>query len=262
MGALVQAFNNVKKEGLKVTSLPQHEIKKMFGGKVATRRAYKAMSFNKKSAVVFVGVSGIEKKAIKLFMDENPDFKRVSFSECFQEALSNLRKNDENILMRDMLERFERKLKRYRKSNIVIDGNFLHVVTRAALIKILNKYGYEIHLVWFPWINSSLSLFSSDMVEIVNDYLYMKYLQILTDEERKEISKKADVIHKRLAAMFAKEKNMDVFAYCESLWGIPEVYAELMKRMYKADDESFDCEVKFQEKNGLTSLGADYYYQI
>ena len=95
------------------------------------------------NAVVILGFSGNGKATwIKKFVQENPSYEVLSMDSVFKSLGEN---PEPSVGVRE----FGRKLKEIcsEGKNVIIDGNFLNLLTRSVLLDSLNTYNYQVNLV-------------------------------------------------------------------------------------------------------------------
>lgn len=99
------------------------------------------------NAVVMFGFSGNGKSTyISNFVKANPDYTVVSIDEVVNRLYDELNRQVESS---EIITGFGEELERVctNGSNIIVDGNFLNLLTRSALTDTLKTYGYQVNIV-------------------------------------------------------------------------------------------------------------------
>ena len=101
----------------------------------------------KANAVVMFGLSGNGKSTwIKEFIKENPDYVVASMDEVVNGLYE---KNQRQVMSDEIVEAFGNEIESICRSgrNVIIDGNFLNLLTRSALADTLKTFSYQVNLV-------------------------------------------------------------------------------------------------------------------
>lgn len=103
--------------------------------------------FSGQEAIIVLGYSGNGKTTwIKKFRRDNPGYEVVSFDEIVRRlTLEHGNNVNSNMIVKEIGEEIERLSDS--NSNIIFDGRFLNIFTRAALTQTLHSYGYFISMV-------------------------------------------------------------------------------------------------------------------
>ena len=99
------------------------------------------------NAVVLFGFSGNGKSTwISEFVKSNPDYVIVSMDEVVNKLHN---KYNRKIVSSEIIEGFGNELEDVCKSgrNVIIDGSFLNLLTRSALVDTLKTFNYQVNLV-------------------------------------------------------------------------------------------------------------------
>lgn len=99
------------------------------------------------NAVVVVGFSGNGKSTwVDRFVESNPDYTIISMDEVIFDLFNKLKRNPTPAeIMKEFGDKIDKNCSL--QKNVVIDGNFLNLLTRAALIDTVKTYGYQISVV-------------------------------------------------------------------------------------------------------------------
>ena len=99
-----------------------------------------------KHAIIVLGFSGNGKTTyINNFIESNPEYSIVSMDRVAREVLDSKCNNPSAKIVENFGNALEEASNN--KKNIIIDGNFLNMLTRLALIDTLSSYGYLIDMV-------------------------------------------------------------------------------------------------------------------
>ena len=142
-------MNTYYKQFMKYVALSQETRKREFTFLDLIEEVRKRMvtvGEKTKHAILILGFSGNGKTTyIKKYKEEHPEYRIVSMdkvaTEIYKKKLPN---TSDNIISSfgDVLEDANNK-----GNHIIIDGNFLNLLTRAALIDTLNSMGYQIDII-------------------------------------------------------------------------------------------------------------------
>ena len=265
MGALGQAM---KRYGLKWSSdksITPERMKKWFGSKLATRRSFEAMCFDKKAAVVFIGVSCIGKTTfMKRFVKDFPNFKMINYDSCYDEAMEEMKRNDSATELR-MIDIVDSKLEAYKEDNIIIDGKFLHPATRAALYEVLNKvYGYEVHVVYFGMDYVEENFPACAYSRAVQFALFAEYLRSRKDTQDKKNANLVELksVCENIIEITAEKRKMTVEQLCKMYAGRKDVVSRVEEYYQALVQEITSNNLHNQYNDGYFFYGADYFYEI
>lgn len=116
------------------------------------------------NAVIVMGFSGNGKTTwISNFVRSNPDYSVVSMDEIVNTLHD---KYQRGVKPDEIIDGFGQLLERKCSNgkNVVIDGNFLNLLTRSALADTLKLYGYQVNLV--------------DITDSINDILPIRIMDV------------------------------------------------------------------------------------
>lgn len=264
MGALDQAMRRYGQKWTLDQSVTPDRMKKWFGDKLATKRSLEAMRFEKKAAVVFIGVSCIGKTTfMKRFVNSFPSFKMISYDECYNEAMNELKRDDNATELR-MVEIVESRLEAYKDDNIIIDGKFLHPATRAALYEVLNKvYGYEIHVVYFSMEYVMENFPACAYSRAVQFALYGEYLSSLTKKQKKKANiVELDKVRENIIETTAAKRKVPVEVLCMQYAERADVVSRVEEYSQALMQEIKCNNLYSQYADGYFLYGADFFYEI
>lgn len=101
----------------------------------------------KSNAVIMLGFSGNGKSTwIKNFVKVNPEYKIISMDDVVRTFYMQFNKSPSQV---EIIKNFGHYIDFYCKNGVpvIIDGNFLNLCTRMALVDTLHCYGYNVSLV-------------------------------------------------------------------------------------------------------------------
>lgn len=263
MGLLLDYMQMFTNEAKKVNgNVSRKTISEWFGNKQAVQRnGYKdVLSFDSKSAVVVVGVSGIGKTGyVERFIELFPHVKLVSYDEA------NYKKEDEKERGKKVydgraLEIVEEEILKYKDESIIVDSVCIQPYARAALFRFLADLGYEIHMVYF-----SKEYTEANIVACLRN----RAIELVLFEEYKERNKNVKMsmiekiqVRKDIVSVVAKERGMTKEMLIAETANNMAVFFKIafLANAYKAEVE--ENRVWWQEKRGLFYLGADYCYVL
>lgn len=237
-------------------------MKEWFGKSADKRTELKDMSFNKRSAVVMVGVSGSGKTHFaRQLIKQFPGFVLCSHDECYAKAMVELNTTDEYALDYKMTELLEKMLKSAVKNNqnVIFDGLFVSPVVRAALIETLKKFGYEVHVVYITLqtlVDTLAQKVAMKAIQTKAHRLYcLKHKNALT-------AQRMITIRNQAIALYAEDNGLTEDEVISLFLKDPNVIAECKRGAEAAMNEVEMHGVQHQEATNAFMLGADYYYEI
>lgn len=136
------------------TMVQESQILKLFGGKVAKTTNEFVPDLKKKNAIVMVGKSCCGKTNFaERFVKNHPEFQIESMDECAFEEMRKLSIAELYLIMMSSgienfgISSFSEKLELGKQ--VIIDGGWMHLNSRIALIKTLRELGYTITIFDF-----------------------------------------------------------------------------------------------------------------
>ena len=119
----------------------------------------------KKDAIILLGYSGNGKSTwSREFRQKNSEFQEFSWDEEMGKLLRNRR--GQKISGEEQLRVVGQSLEDKSDKNIVVDGNYLNLPLRVALINTLHGYGYNVYLADLtPQINETLQYRIDDEID-------------------------------------------------------------------------------------------------
>ena len=238
------------------TMVQESQILELFGGKVATTTNEFVPDLKKKNAIVMVGKSCCGKTTFaEKFVKKHPEFKIVSMDKCAFEEMSSLNRNELILLLytrgvEEMgLSSFSKHLERGKQ--VIIDGGWMHLNSRIALIKTLRELGYTITILDFLGIpeaeyqkrveGRALQNIATDLLKIdmlIHPYGY-DFVQAFASKYH--ITKSEAEVKLRSHPSFR------------------EVLSKLVEDLKQEESEVIlDVQIKY----GWLAFGADFIYQI
>lgn len=208
----------------------------------------------KKNAVVMVGpyCSGKTTFARK-FVKEHPQFVYVSLDECAAEDIENMDPVETFKMKYGMGEKTEDDLGNRRfglkleagHTNIIVDGNWMHINSRGALLRTLEELGYKTTIFL---INPNPLWHQQLLRHRTNDVIAAKR----TDTDFTEILKGTNVLEK-----FAKSQEISVESAPFVLEQDEDYLEELDWQRHILEQEQSDANVAVQKEYGIMYIGAD-----
>ena len=218
------------------------------------RKSIDKINFNKKSAVVLVGVSCIGKTTFaKNFIAKHPSFELISYDMCYRETVKQnafIPKSDAQYLAEDL---FNNKLFEYQSKNIIIDRIVLNSEERAKLIHKLHELDYTVHVVYFT-------------IEYTEKHI--RHRQILRSIEMAIMSQNPDCYALTMELdinpieFYASKYNKTLEQVIDEFKYTAAVQNEYLYQNCAYDREIEKYNVIDQEDSGSFMEGADYYYEI
>ena len=218
------------------------------------RKSIDNVKFNKKSAVVLVGVSCIGKTTFaKNFITKHPSFELISYDMCYRETVKQnafISKSDALYLAEDL---FNNKLFEYQYGNIVIDKIILDSEERSKLIQKLHELDYTVHVVYFT-------------LEYTEKHI--RHRQILRSIEMTIMSQNPDCCALTMELdinpieFYASKYHKSIEEVIDEFKYTPAVQKELLYHRCAYDSQIEKHNVIGQEDSGTFMEGADYYYEI
>ena len=121
----------------------------------------------KANAIVMFGFSGNGKSTwIQEFIKSNPNYVVLSMDEVVNDLFNNLKRQ---VNSNEVVEEFGNRLENICRNgnNVIIDGNFLNLLTRSALADTLKIFNYQVNLV--------------DITEDVAEYLKNRIIDVVRE---------------------------------------------------------------------------------
>ncbi len=264
MGLVLQNMNKyTRKWKEKSGKFSGKEIMDWFGGITAPMRtSLDDMSFNKRSAVVIVGASGSGKTyfANKL-INHFPNFVLCSHDECYAKAMSDLNKLEGPEVEDRMIVNLEKMLRNAAKNNknVILDGLFVDIIVRVAIIETLRTLGFEIHIVYI-----TTDTFEKTISEYAIKRSVQKYLHNMYSEKHKAELTAQELLSKVkcVVQIFAEENGLTEEEVYLSFCNNPEVVDTARWIAGASIQELEKHNVYWQERVEAFMWGADYYYEI
>lgn len=199
--------------------------------------------FKNMSAVIIIGYSGSGKTTfINEFCKKNRFFESISMDDTYKEVL----KSKSRASDMEVITVFGKKLEcsANSRSNIIIDGLWLNVFTRMALLKTLKELGYTTYIV-----------------DIADDNIMYERLKLRADDLTVAAlvkryfpneSKNVNFLKSNKFASIGKDNLKAMLRMCNE-WKIN--YADVINFYEKEKSRN---EISIQRKVGLIAVQADY----
>lgn len=263
MGLLLDYMQQYAEETRRANGMVSRKtISDWFGNKQAEQRnGYEdVLSFDSKSAVVVVGVSGIGKSSyVRNFLKMFPDIKLISYDDANYQKEEE-REKGKKVSDGRMMEIVEERIMACKDESIIVDSNCIHPYARAALIRFLSELGYEIHMVYFSQKYTEVNITSCLMSRAVEVTLFTEYI-IQHKLSRKPLRERMKV-RDDIVKIVADEKKVSEKDLRASMATNPTTLATFYRLVSAYKQEVDGCRMWWQEKRGLFFLGADYCYVL
>lgn len=263
MGLLRQNMNKYKNLFAKTGGYVTDEnVIAWLGAKRGIRRkSLGAVAFEKKSAVVIIGMSGVGKSTYaKNFIKEHPEFILCSHDDNYYQAVEE-KQVIGNVAEDRMTEILEKKIRAANKNgqSIILDGMFIHPAVRAALFHTLKTFGYTIHALFFTPTYSGSVIEECTIRRSIESVLFKEYAAEWRNE--KTITQLMEA-RERIIEIYAEKFGVDSEEVYTRYRKHPEV--QVFMNVYSAgyQNELMHNGYEYQALKGFFMLGADYYYEL
>lgn len=206
----------------------------------------------KKNAIVLIGLSCTGKSTYaKKFVVEHPDFEYLSMDDC---ALTELAKTgvimcldgdirNNTLGNQEFGERIEK------GQNLIIDGGWVHINSRSALLKTLKEFGYRVCACVFTNITRQ-ELIRNVEARITSQMAY------------EMLKKKPEYANKNWVEVYRKESKLSREVAVRSIRSTAKYRRRLIEEINVLAAEKEETDYMMQLETGLIIIGFDAFMVV
>ena len=240
------------------------KIREVFGTSSYGENAeFSEMIFEGKNAVVPLAMCRVGKTTwCRAFCKEHPDFEYIAYDEVGEETSAQYPDYDNGSLntLNDL------KIMAFlenAKGNVVIDGYFMECEFRAALLQVLRRLGFKIHIVFFT-LNYTLKYFYPHAARrAVKEILYEREVKKYVEQWKKEGRwQELRAIYHNIMQITSEKLGKSEDEVYQMMMQDKDVEHLVNRYMNIHNSHMHRYNVYSQELHGITMLGCDYFYTV
>ena len=229
-------------------------IRQMFYKK-SEKQIYALGEFPEKTALVLVGTSASGKTTFaKEYVSRNKNWDYLSMDECYEQVCNEGKTSLEEADQK-MIKEFDRRLAKHKeaKKSILVDGEWIDIRTRAALLKTLSDYGYRICMILM---NPSAETMSKNLRKRA---LFATAQKVAVSYAKENgIPKDVMFMANNPLEYLSRELKIDT-EYLQS-WITTSPAFQIEEEMHFNIMESEASQIQIQFRDGIMTWGVDTYF--
>ena len=240
------------------------KIREFFGTASYGKNAeFSEMTFEGKNAVVPLAMCRVGKTTwCRAFCKEHPDFAYIAYDEVGEETTAQYPYYDVGSL--NILN--DRKIMAFLENaegNVVIDGYFMDAEFRGALLQVLRRLGFKIHIVFFT-LNYTLKYFYPHAARrAVKEILYEREVKEYVEWWKKEGRwQELRAIYHNIMQIVSEKLDKSEDEVYQMMMQDKDVKAQLNRYMDIHNSHMHRYNVYSQDLHCVTMTGCDYFYTV